>query len=110
MTKRFSKNNHYCVVHFTPKLVTDKHFFLFMGGRFFKDEEMKEYIEWFCANQPYVQLTPFKIEYRVPPERILELENEDPEIDWSTCSRRWFKHVKNCECGMKQSEVMEEVK
>ena len=91
---RFKKNNHYCVVHTTPKLVTDKTFFLFIGGRFFSNEEMKTYIEFICGNQPYMNLKPTKIEYRVTPERILELEKDDPEIDWVTCSRGMFKHFK----------------
>ena len=94
-SKRFSKNNHYCVVHFSPKLMTDKHFFLFEGGRLFKDEEMKKYIEWHCGNQPDYQLNPIKIEYRVSPDRIMELEKEDPIIDWSTCNRNWFKWVES---------------
>ena len=94
MKSRFNKNNHYCVVHFTPKMMTDKTFFLFQYGRHFTDKEMENYINWHCLNQPQ-PLRPTKIEYRVKPERILEVEQEDQYVDWNNVSRRFYKDYKN---------------
>ena len=60
---------------------------------------MKNFIDWQCANQPLFPVTPIKIEYRVSPERIVELEKADPEIDWSVISHKLCKLInREMEC------------
>ena len=86
-----SKNNHYCVVTFFPKRMTDTTLFLFEGGRHFTDKDMCEYIIWFMTHQ---RLFIDEIEYRVPYSRCKEVLANDKYVDWNTCSRSEFKQLK----------------
>ena len=86
-----NKNNHYCVVTFYPKRMTDKTLFLFEGGRFFTQQDMEEYILWFMT---YQRLFIDEIEYRVPYSRCKEVLANDKFVDWNTCSRPFFNQLK----------------
>ncbi len=93
MAKEYNgtKNNHYCVVTFFPKRMTDTTLFLFEGGRHFTEDDMYEYIAWFMCQQ---RLFIDEIEYRVPYSRCKELLENDEYVEWNTCSRSWFKQLK----------------
>ena len=86
-----NKKNHYCVVTFFPKRLTDTTLFLFEGGRFFTEEDMEDYIIWFMTHQG---LFIDEIEYRVPYSRCKEVLANDKFVDWNVCSRTVFKRLK----------------
>ena len=68
--KKTGKANHYAIVTFYPGLKTDTTLFLFENGRFFRDEEMEQYIFWFLKHSG---LIPNEIRLRVAPTQFLDL-------------------------------------
>ena len=85
--------NHYAIVTFTPKVMTDKGLFLFDKGRYWSNEEKVQYIRWFFSHPPNVGANVTHINLNVSLEECNALKGEDAFIDWSYVSRPFFHDV-----------------
>ena len=73
-------SNHYAIVSFYPKRLTDQTLFLFQKGRYWSDEDKIECIEDFLTGQ---RLFVDAIKLDATIEECESLKRSDPYIDWN---------------------------
>ena len=91
-TKPKYYGNHYAIVSFNPKLMTDKTLFLFETGHKWTDDEKTKYINWFLSQQ---KLRVDTIKLDVSLKECQELRHEDKYVDWNNIPYGYFKYLQS---------------
>ena len=84
-------SNHYAIVSFYPRRLTNKTLFLFRKGRYWSEEEKIECIEVFLINQ---RLFVDEIKLNATFDECQSLKESDPYLDWNVFSKAPKSRIK----------------
>ena len=80
-----NSSNHYAIVSFYPKRLTDKTLFLFQKGRYWSKEEKEDCIRCFLTAQ---RLLVVEISLDVTLEECKSLKQSDQYVDWNVFTKK----------------------